>query len=64
MLRTLSENGPGAPARSPSVEKRDIDDPTPHAPGRHGAGTPSDKSDRMSPFWSIIDILTNRMPVL
>jgi hypothetical protein len=64
MLRTLSENEMSVPARSPSVEKSDIDDPTPHTPGRNGAGTPSDKSDLMSPFWSIIDIPKNRMHVL
>jgi hypothetical protein len=61
MLRTLSENNTGVRSRSPSVEKSDIDDPTPHTQGRNGAGTPSDKSDLMSPFWSIIDIPKSRI---
>jgi hypothetical protein len=44
-----------------NVQKGDLDDPTPHTPGRNGAGTPSDKSDLMSPFWSIIDIPKSRI---
>ena len=46
------------------MEQSDLDDPTPHTPGRHGAGTPSDKYALMSPFWSIIDLLKNWMHVL
>jgi hypothetical protein len=59
-LRTLGENDTGVPARSPSAEKSDLDDPTPHTPGRSGAGTPSDKYDLMSAFWSIIDLRKSR----
>jgi hypothetical protein len=49
-VRTLGENDTGVPARSPSVEKGDLDDPNQHTQGSGGAGAPSDKYDLMSPL--------------
>jgi len=50
MVRTLGENDTDLPARSPSAEKGDIEDPTQHTPGRGSAGAPFDKYDLMSPL--------------
>jgi hypothetical protein len=50
MLRTLGENETSVPARSPSMEKGDIDNPNQPTKGRGGAGAPSDKYDLMSPL--------------
>jgi hypothetical protein len=55
-LRTLGENDTDVPARSPSGEKGDIDDPSHPTNGRGGASPHTDKSDLMSPFWGIIDL--------
>jgi hypothetical protein len=55
-LRTLGENDTDVPARSPSGEKGDIDDPNHPTNGRGGASPHTDKSDLMSPFWGIIDL--------
>src|SRR5262245_23487260 len=56
MLRTLGENNTSVPARSPSAEKGDLDDPTQPMPGRGGAGVQSAKYDLMSPLSSRIDL--------
>ena len=62
MLRTLGKNEAGVPARSPSGSKGDIDDPNQHTYGRGGASPHADKSDLMSPLWSIIDLHMTSQP--
>jgi hypothetical protein len=56
MLRTLGENDTGVPARSPSMEKGDIDAPHQPKTSRDHAGSRFDTCDLMSPLWSTIDI--------
>jgi hypothetical protein len=56
MVRTLGENDPGVPARSPSGEKGDLDDPPQPKTSRDDAGSWSEKGDLMSPLSRIIDI--------
>jgi hypothetical protein len=50
MVRTLGANDTDAPARSPSGEKGDMDDPPQPKTSRDEAGSWSKKGDLMSPL--------------